>query len=323
MKRYVLSIDLGATNIECGLVDKNGNVRVKKSYPTGREKGGETVLSNILSVAREVVSEGESRGYRIIAVSIGTPGAVDQKTGRIIGGAPNIPGWKGIALVPALKEEFSLPTFASNDVTLYALGEAMFGAGKGKKDIVCLTLGTGIGGGIVIGGRIYRGAIDGAAEVGHITVKLDGRKCKCGSFGCLERYASATAIAELGRRSSRKNRKSLIRKLAGGDEKRITAKVVFDAAKQGDRTAKEIVGKVGWYLGAGIANLINILNPEMVIIAGGVAGAGKMLLEITRKSIETYATEVNRKGVEITLGKLKTDAGVIGAAALAWEEMKR
>lgn len=323
MKRYILSIDLGATNIECGLVDKNGNVKVKKSYPTGREKGAETILSSILSVAREVASEGESRGYRIIAVSIGTPGAVDQKTGRIIGGAPNIPGWKGIPLVPALKEEFSLPTFASNDVTLYALGEAMFGAGKGKKDIVCLALGTGIGGGIIIGGKIYRGAIDGAAEVGHMTVKLDGRKCKCGSFGCLERYASATAIAEMGRKASRKNRKSLIRRLAGGDEDRITAKVVFDAAKQGDKTAKEVVEKVGWYLGAGIANLINILNPEMVIIAGGVAGAGKILLEITRKSIETYATEVNRKGVEITLGKLKTDAGVIGAAALAWEEMEK
>lgn len=323
MKRYILSIDLGATNIECGLVDKNGNVKVKKSYPTGREKGAETILSSILSVAREVASEGESRGYRIIAVSIGTPGAVDQKTGRIIGGAPNIPGWKGIPLVPALKEEFSLPTFASNDVTLYALGEAMFGAGKGKKDIVCLALGTGIGGGIIIGGKIYRGAIDGAAEVGHMTVKLDGRKCKCGSFGCLERYASATAIAEMGRKASRKNRKSLIRRLAGGDEDRITAKVVFDAAKQGDKTAKEVVEKVGWYLGAGIANLINILNPEMVIIAGGVAGAGKILLEITRKSIETYATEVNRKGVEITLGKLKTDAAVIGAAALAWEEMEK
>ena len=323
MKRHILSIDLGATNIECGLVDKNGNVRVKKSCPTGREKGAETILSNILSVAREVASEAKSTRCRIIAVSIGTPGAVDQKTGRIIGGAPNIPGWKGVPLVPALKKEFSLPTFASNDVTLYALGEAMFGAGKGKKDIVCLALGTGIGGGIVIGGKIYRGAIDGAGEAGHTTVKLDGRKCKCGSLGCLERYASATAIAELGKRSSRKNRKSLIRKLAGGDEERITAKVVFDAAKQGDKTAKEIVEKVGWYLGAGIANLINILNPEMVIIAGGVAQAGKVLLEITRKSIETYATEVNRKGVEITLGKLKTDAGIIGAAALAWEEMEK
>ncbi len=323
MKAYILGIDLGGTNIECGLVDRRGNIKVRKKCRTGKEKGAKTVLLNVLSVAREVVSEAKAHGYRIIAVGIGTPGAVDQKTGHVIGGAPNIPGWKGIPLVPALKRQFKLPTFASNDVTLYALGEAMFGAGKGKKNIVCLALGTGIGGGIVIGGEIYRGATDAAAEVGHATVKVDGAKCNCGSFGCLERYASATAIADMGRKASRKNKKSLIRKLAGGDEKKITAKVVFDAAKQGDKTAKSVLEKVGWFLGAGIANLVNILNPEMVIIGGGVAEAGTILLEITRKSVETYALEINKKGLEITLGKLKTDAGVVGAAALAWQEMEK
>ncbi len=322
MKEYILGIDLGGTNIECGLVDREGNIKIRKRCPTQKEKGAGKVLSNILSTAREVISEVKSRKYKIIAIGIGTPGAVDQETGCIVGGAPNIPGWKGIPLVPALRKEFSLPTFASNDVTLYALGETMFGAGKGKKDIVCLAIGTGIGAGIVIGGKIYRGAIDGAAEVGHTTVKLDGKKCKCGSFGCLERYASATAIAEMGRKASRKDTGSLIYKLAGGDAKRVTAKVVFNAAKQGDKAAEEIVQKVGWFLGAGIANLVNILNPEMVIIGGGVAKAGGILLKIVKKSIETYALEVNRKGLKITLGKLKTDAGIVGAAALAWQEMK-
>ena len=323
MKKYVLGIDLGGTNIECGIVDRNGKVKIKKRCLTRKDEGARTILSNILSLAEKVLSEAKHRGYGVAAVGIGTPGMVNPGTGCIAGGAPNIPGWHGTPLVPVLKGKLKLPVFASNDVTLYTLGEAVFGAGRGKSNIVCFALGTGIGGGIVIDGKIYRGTMDGAGEFGHMTVKLDGRKCKCGSFGCLERYVSATGIAEMGRKASRKNRKSMILKLAGGDEKKITAKEVFDAAKLGDKTAKEVVKKVGWFLGAGIANLISILNPEMVIIGGGVAGAGKILLEITKKSIDTYGLEVNRKGVEITLGKLKTNAGVIGASVFARQEMEK
>ena len=322
MKEYILSIDLGGTNIECGLVDRKGNIKIRRSCPTEIQKGARVVLSNVLSVADAVMSDGKAEKCKVAAIGIGTPGAVDLKTGCIVGGAENIPGWKGVPLVPALRKEFRLPTFASNDVTLYALGEAMFGAGKGIKNLVCFAIGTGIGGGIVIGGKIYRGAIDGAGEVGHMTVKLDGQKCKCGSFGCLERYASATAIAEIGRKACRKTKKSLILKLAGGRYSKVSAKIVFDAAKKGDKTAKAVIETTGWFLGAGIANLINILNPEMVIIGGGVAEAGTLLVKITRKAVQTYALEVNRKNVQIVLGKLKTDAGVMGAAALAWQEIK-
>ncbi len=322
MKKYILGIDLGGTNIECGLVDRKGNIKIRRSCPTETQKGARVVLSNILSVAGAVMREARSEKCRVAGIGVGTPGAVDQKTGYVVGGAPNIPGWKEIPLVPVLKKEFRLPAFASNDVTLYALGEAMFGAGKGIKNLVCFAIGTGIGGGIIIGGKIYRGAIDGAGEVGHMTVKLDGQKCPCGSFGCLERYASATAIAEMGRKACRRNRKSLILKLAGGRYSKVSAKTVFDAAKKGDKTAKGVIETTGWFLGAGIANLINILNPEMVIIGGGVAEAGTLLVKITRKAVKTYGLEVNRKNVKIVLGKLKTDAGIMGAAALAWQEIK-
>jgi glucokinase len=323
MKEYILGIDIGGTNIECALVDSKGNIKIRKSCPTETWKGSKAVLSNIISIANAVMREAKSKKHRVAAVGVGTPGAVDQKTGCVIGGAENIPGWKGIPLVPALKKEFCLPTFASNDVTLYALGEAMFGAGRGAKEIVCLALGTGIGGGIITGGRIYRGAIDGAGEVGHMTVKLDGKRCNCGSFGCLERYASATAIAEMGREACKKDRKSLLLKLAGGNVDEISARTVFDAAKKGDKTAKDITEKAGWFLGAGIANLINLLNPEMVIIGGGVAQAGGILLRIIRKAIRTYGLRINTKKVKIVLGELKSDAGVVGAAALAWQEMDK
>lgn len=322
MKDYILGIDLGGTNIEGGLVDRKGSVRFKTTKPTEGRKGAKTVLNNILSAAKTVIEKAKTNKCRVIAIGLGTPGAVDQATGYVLGGAENIKGWKDIPLIPALRKEFGLPAFASNDVTLYTLGEAMFGAGKGVKEIICLAIGTGIGGGIIIGGKIYRGAKDGAGEIGHVTIKLDGKKCKCGSFGCLERYASATAIANMGKQSC-KNGGNLILKLAGGSKDKITAKTVFDAAKKGDSAAKDIVEKTGRYLGAGIANFINLLNPEMVIIGGGAAESGKMLLRVINKSVKTYGLKINTKDVKIVLGKLKTNAGIIGAAALAWQEIKR
>ncbi len=323
MKEYILGIDLGGTNIEGGLVDRKGNVRFKTTKPTDSRKRAKTVLNNILSVAKTVIEKAKANKCKVLAIGMGTPGAVDHATGTIVSGAENIMGWKGVPIVPVLRREFGLPSFVSNDVTLYALGEAMFGAGKGVKEIICLTVGTGIGGGIITGGKIYRGAKDGAGEIGHTTVKLDGKKCKCGSFGCLERYASATAIANMGKQSCKKNGKGLILKLAGGSKDKITAKTVFDAAKKGDLAAKDIVEKTGRYLGAGIANFINLLNPEMVIIGGGVAEAGNILLRVISKSVKTYGLRINTKDVRIVLGRLKTNAGVIGAAALAWQEIKR
>jgi len=323
VKDYVIGIDLGGTNIECGLVDREGEVVFRRTVRTDRQGGGQQVLSQIISMGKAAVHEGKRREHKILAAGVGTPGAVDRDTGCVLGGAENIPGWKGIPLVPALAEALELPVFASNDVTLYALAEAKFGAGRGKKHILCLAIGTGIGGGLVINGKLYRGARDGAGEIGHMTVKFDGGKCACGSYGCLESYASATAIAKAAREAVKGNRTGAINSLSQGNPEEITAKVVFEAARRGDKTAQDIVKKAGRILGAGIANAINLLNPEIVILGGGVAGAGKMLLDSVEYGLQTYGLEINRAHVQIALAELGSEAGVIGAASLAWQEVSK
>ncbi len=319
MEKCVVGLDLGATDIKCGLVSADGGIKIRKKSPTDKSKGAESVLSCLASVAGRVISEAGSRGWEVTAAGVGTPGAVDEETGCIAGGAENIPGWRGAPLVPELEKKLRLPVFASNDVTLHALGEAKFGAGKGKNNIVCVAIGTGIGGGIVVDGKIYRGAGDGAGEVGHMTVKHDGKKCNCGSRGCLERYASATAISEAGREACRREKNSLILTLAGGKPGGVSAKTVFDAAKRRDPSALAVVKEAGYYLGVGLANLINLLNPEMIIIGGGVSKAGKILIDSTREAVNEYALEINMKKVKIVLSKLHLSAGVLGAAALCWQ----
>ena len=322
MKEYVIGVDLGGTAIKAGLVDITGAVRLKKTVPTDTSRGADSILDAIKSAAGGLIAAAGKDGLGISGIGVGTPGAVDLKTGSIAGGAENLPGWKGAPLVPALGEAFRLPVFASNDVTLNALGEAMFGAGRGKNEVFCFALGTGIGGGAVIGGKVHRGAGDAAAEVGHMTVKFDGRKCNCGSRGCLESYASATAIAREGKAACRKDPQSLILKSAGGRIGDVSAKDVFEAAGNNDAAAAEIVRKTGFYLGVGIANVINLFNPEVVIIGGGVSRAGRILIDEAREAVDRYGLETNLKGVKIVLSRLHFTAGMLGAAALCWQEIR-
>ncbi len=322
MKEYVIGVDLGGTGIKAGLVDAAGAVRLKRTVPTDTSRGADSILAAIKSAAGGLIASAKKGRLKISGIGVGTPGAVDPETGHIAGGAENLPGWKGAPLVPALAETFRLPVFASNDVTLNALGEARFGAGRGKKDVFCFALGTGIGGGAVIGGKVYRGAGDAAAEAGHMTVKFDGRRCNCGSRGCLESYASGTAVAREGKAACRKNSDSIILKAAGGRLEDVSAKHVFDAAKKNDAAAAAIVKKTGFYLGVGIANVINIFNPEVVIIGGGLSRAGKILIDEAIETVGMYGLEINLKNTGIVLSSLHSTAGMLGAAALCWQEIK-
>ncbi len=322
MKDYVIGVDLGGSGIKAGLVDEEGGIKFKKAVPTDAARGADSILEGIKSAAGSLIDSAEKEGLKVSGIGVGTPGAVDPETGCVSGGAENLPGWKGAPLAPALAESFGLPVFASNDVTLNALGEAKFGAGRGRSEVFCFAVGTGIGGGAVIGGKVYRGAGDAAAEAGHMTVKFDGRKCNCGSRGCLESYASAKAVAREGRAACRNNPGSLILKGAGGRLDDISAKDVFSAAKKNDPAAAEIVKKTGFYLGVGIANVINLFNPEIVIIGGGVSRAGKVLVESAKDAVKSYSLDINLKGVKIVLSRLHFTAGMLGAAEFCRQELK-
>ncbi len=322
MKKHVIGVDIGGTSIKCALVDINGKIKLKSGAPTDKSRGADSVFESIKAVAGAVLDAAEKNNLKVSAVGVGTPGSVDPETGCIAGGAENIPGWKGAPLVKELFKSFNIPVFASNDVTLNALGEAKFGAGRGKRDVFCIAVGTGIGGGIVIDGKVYRGAGDSAGEVGHMTVNLNGRRCNCGSRGCLESYASATAIAAEGAAACKKGGGELILEYAGGRIEDITAKSVFEAAKKNDPAAQAIVKKTGFYLGAGIANIINLFNPEVVIIGGGVSKAGGILLDSVKAAVGEYSLEINLKKAAVVLSKLNLTAGVLGAAALCWQEIE-
>ncbi len=313
-----IGVDLGGTNIVCGVVDGEGRIICKNSCKTGISGGRENVLSNIFMCVDGLAQKTDFED--VSAIGIGTPGAVDK--GVVIGGAENIPDWKGVALVSRVEEKFNKPTFASNDVTLYTLGEAIYGAGAGAKSIVCLTIGTGIGGGVIIDGELFRGSSDCAAEVGHMTINVDGRKCNCGGVGCFESYASATAIIKAGREAVKVNPESIILTLAG-EESVITAEDVFEAAKRKDKSALEVVREAGRYLGAGIGNLINLFNPEVVIIGGGVSRAGEIILEVIDEALKRHSLEANLRGVRIVLAKLGDTAGIIGAAVFAGRELEK
>ncbi len=314
-----LGVDLGGTNIVCGVIDDKGRVNCRNSRETDASEGKERVLSNILECVDGLARRPDFE--KICAIGVGTPGAVES--GVVIGGAENIPGWEDVALVRMMEERFQKPAFASNDVTLYALGEAKYGAGVGAKNVVCLALGTGIGGGVVINGELFHGSSDCAAEVGHMTINVDGVKCNCGGFGCLECYASATAVVRAGKEAAKANPESLILALAGGKPENITARGVFNAAKKGDEPALKVVREAGRYLGAGIGNLINLFNPEVVIIGGGMSQAGEIILEVVDEAVKTYAMKINRRGVKIVLARLGDVAGIIGAGVFARMELEK
>lgn len=318
---YTIGIDLGGTNIVSLLMDKGGKIILRDTRKTLADKGKETTLKQIENSAKAVIEKARRKGIKkkaIVGVGIGSPGPLSIKKG-IVRFAPNLPGWRDVPLVDFLRERVKLPVFLENDANAACLGEWWKGAGKGKKHIVLLTLGTGIGGGIVINNEILHGAWDTGAEVGHMTIVVDGLPCGCGSRGCLEAYASATGVVKRTLMALEKVKKSSLLERVRGDKEKLTSRIVYEEAKRGDSLAKEIAEETGKYLGAGIASLVNILNPEVVILGGGMIQAGELLFEPTRRYASRYALKEAIEGVEIVPARLGQDAGAIGAACVVWK----
>lgn len=311
-----IGIDVGGTNVKIALVDKSGKIIYSNSVPTYAKMGYEYTVNNIKQAIKDLMKETNTSAKDIDGIGFDFPGQVDYKTG-VVKLAPNIPGWVNVPIAQMIEEEFHIPTRIDNDVRCAALGEMKFGAGQGCENFVCITVGTGIGSGLVVNGQLVRGASNAAGEIGHIKLQMkDGLICGCGDTGCLEAYASGPSIVAMAQDYIKGGKSTKFREMAAAEGGEITPYMVAKAAEAGDPVAKRIFAIVGEYIGIGLTSVINLLNPEKVIIGGGVAEAGDLLLEPIRKTIKERAMVVAGSAVEIVPAQLGNSAGVIGASML-------
>lgn len=318
-EQYIVGVDLGGTNIVGGALSIDGSKHLAvRSIPTNASLGDEGVAERIGELVEAVMrdamkSTGATRDD-FIGVGVGAPGPLDREKGIVLV-APNL-GWKDFPLRDRIQAKVGLPTTLDNDANCATFGEWWQGAARGGHNVVGLTIGTGIGGGLILNGALYHGASDMAGEIGHTTIDLNGRHCKCGNYGCLEAYASATAIATRAREVLvREEGQSVLPRMVDGKLELITAQIVYDAAQQGDRVANEIVRDTARYLGAGVANLLNVFNPDTVVLAGGVAAAGDALFVPLRAEVRRRAFMPAVQAARIVPGELPGTAGVVGAVA--------
>jgi len=311
--RYVVGIDIGGTNIVAGTVAEDGSeVLGLVSEPTLAEQGAEGVLTRLMKLAR--ASMAAASGKEIAGLGIGSPGPLDTTTGIVLL-TPNL-GWVNFPLRDRVAGALGLPATLDNDANCAIFGEWWRGAARGANHVVGLTIGTGIGGGIVLAGQVYRGKSDIAGEIGHMTIDLNGRRCKCGNYGCLEAYASGPAIAARAIEGIEAGADTALPRYVNGDLARITAQIVYEAAHDGDGYALEVVHDTAKFLGAGVANVVNIFNPEVVVICGGVTLAGDKLFLPLRNEVKRRAFKPAVEACRIVPGELTGTAGVYGAAAV-------
>lgn len=315
MAGYVIGVDLGGTKILTVLSNLQGEIIARNRLPTKSEQGTSKVIGRILTTIDQVIADSDLATDDIEAIGVGAPGPLSVKEG-IIHQAPNL-GWKDVNLKQLLESELNIPVFVENDANAAALGSKWFGAGRDKQDLVYLTISTGIGSGIIIDNELYHGFSDSAGEVGHMVIDPESDiRCRCGDRGCWEALASGTALGRLGQKAVSSGSSSLMEELVDSIDQ-IDGAVVTEAAAQGDTTAKRILDQVTNYLGIGIANLINILNPELIVIGGGVSQAGNIVLESIKKTALERAMETSAKEVKIVPVQLGDDIGAVGAVAKA------
>jgi glucokinase len=309
--KLIFAADLGGTHLRAATVDARGRIhfRAKQNTPQGTDPN-QIVAAVVNAVGDYIKESGVTDGLR--AISLVVPGTVNVDTGTVVK-APNLPCLDGFPLAAALTNELGLPAILENDANAAAVGEMWQGAARGCRTIICVTLGTGVGGGIILDGELWRGVDGAAAEIGHMCVDpFGGVACTCGSRGCLEVFASATAIVRMTREASPRYPDSVLH-----DVRELTAQTIFEAGLEGDELALEIFRRMGVYLGIGLANLINILNPEMIVIGGGVVNGWDLFAKDMMQQVEERAFPLLAARVKIERAKCGDDAGLLGAARLA------
>ncbi len=312
--KYYIGIDLGGTNIKAGVVSEEFEIVAKASCKTDLPRPGEEICADMAKVALEAVREAGLTLDDIEAVGIGTPGTANSETG-VIEYSNNL-GFLNFPVVKLMKTHIDKPCYVENDANAAAYGEFVAGAAKGANDAVCITLGTGVGGGIIINKKIYSGFNFAGAEIGHTVINVDGPQCTCGRKGCFEVYSSATGLIRMTKEAMEKHPESVLHAEAE-EHGKVSARTAFNAMRKGDATAKQVVDDYIRYLACGIANTINIFQPDILCIGGGVCNEGDPLLlplkELVAKEVYTRNSD---KNTEIVIAKLGNDAGIIGAAFL-------
>ena len=324
-ERYIVGVDLGGTNIVAGAMPVDGSREIAMSTTQTLAEGGagavvDRIAAMIDKVIAQTMSETGASRSAFLGVGIGSPGPLNREKGIVII-TPNL-GWKNFPLRDEISSRVKLEATLDNDANCATLGEFWCGAAKGGRNVIGITLGTGIGGGLILEGKLFHGASDVAGEIGHTTIDSTGRRCKCGNYGCLEAYASGPAIAERAREALRGDEgESILASMVEGDTRKITAATVYEAAKRGDLTAREVVRETARFLGAGVANLLNIFNPDTVVLAGGVTQAGDALFQPLRAEVKRRAFKPAVQACRIVPGALPLSAGVVGAMA-AFKQQK-
>lgn len=311
---YLLSADLGGTNILVALAKREGKIVRLQQFPTGAAAGRDSVWRNLLAGLEEVLVREGIAWHELAGLGVCAAGFFDCHTRTIIS-SPNLPGWENISLEGKLKAKLGLPVLTENDANAAAFGEFTFGAGRGRRNMVNVTLGTGIGGGIIVEGKVYRGSGGFAGEIGHLPVLPEGPLCGCGRHGCLESLSSGSAIVRAGCAAVTGGERTLLKKVIqdGGE---MTAYHVFEAARKGDAVSVKIIERANYYLGRALAALVNILNPDLITLGGGMARAGEIIFAPVRRHLEATAIRPSGEMVEVAPAILGEKAGVRGMLAL-------
>lgn len=317
-ERYVVGVDLGGTSINVGVVPlSGGTVLGMRSLPTEPGRGAKAVVDRMTGMIRDAIRDARREGgfsaEAVVGVGLGSPGPLDRATGTVID-TPNL-GWRNFPLRDLVSNAVGLEAELDNDANTAALGETWLGAGREVSSLIAVTLGTGIGGGIVLDGRVHHGASDVAGEIGHMTIDPTGRRCNCGNYGCLEAYASGPAIAARAVEGLESGVASALPGMVEGDLSEVTAETVYEAIVAGDLYARDVMRETARLLGTGLANLINVLNPEMIVISGGVTRAGDHIFEPLRAEVRRRAFRQAADACRIVASELGDQAGVVGAAA--------
>ncbi len=323
VKTVFLGIDLGGTNTKVALVDEEGMVLERSIIPTRAVRKAEEVVQDIASEAAKLCKRFEERGFKVQAAGIGIPGLIDWEEGVCLL-LPNFPNkWKDVPIRKWLEEELSLPVAVINDVRAITLAEKRFGAGKEVQSLVMVAIGTGIGGGVVLNGDLYIGKDGAAGEFGHLTVEPNGLRCGCGSWGCLEAYSSGPAMVAQALRALVHQSDTLIRDMVENDFSRVSPKIIAEAAQKGDTIAVEIIERAGYYIGQALSCICVVVNPEMIVIGGGVAQAGELLFKSIEQGLRERLFIIPVDTIQLVPAQLGMDAGAIGTATWAKERLEK
>ena len=318
---YYVGVDIGGTNVKAGIIDETGKIVVKSSIPTDSDKDYKKITGDVAAQIRALADSAKIDWQEVAGVGIGCPGIITSETG-VIDYTCNL-GWRGVPLAAEFTARLDKPAFVSNDANVAALGEAMFGTGKDYRDVIFITLGTGVGGGVIIDNKLFEGYLSKGAELGHMVINVDGELCGCGRRGCMEAYCSATALIRDTKRAMQADKESAMWQYVGGDPEKVDGKTAFECSKKGDASAKRVIDAYIKYLGEGLSNFVNIFRPQAIILGGGVCAQGDYLVKPVQKYVDahTYGEDLAPRTLILT-ATLGNDAGLVGAASLVMSRLK-